>query len=718
MRSMTAALLGLAFALVASPDMADAQRRRGVPVNIETTPPGAEVYVDSVSPENLLGRTPLRNVRIERGNHTLLFKLANHEDAQQAVYIRRRRETFRQELNALATLDITAGNTAATGAAVRVDGQPVGNVPHRMTVQPGRHLVQVGREGYVTFNQWTDLAGGQALTLPVILEEQAPSTGSLLVAGDVSGAQITIDGTPRGTTPAVIDGLTEGQHTVEVRASDAGMQPFTQTVTIVAGQRLTLSPTLRPAPPQGGSLRVLANAQGAIISVDGEVVGEAPASASDLTPGEHIVEARAEGYQPIQQPVTIEAGRQRVISLTLTQVQAALGRIVVNANVDGATVFVDGEERGSVPVVIEAPQAGTHAIIVRAPGHEEHRETCAVGPGQSCEITARLSPVGTPVRVEANVNNAVFVVDGEVMGPVPWEGTIPVGSHLIEVRADGMRSHTEQRVFRVGQDVTLINVGLVGADELTPEERQEREQERLERHRQTVARSGATLPDDLAVLDFSLGWPYLFEFRLGIGITNWLEAGIGLRTFGILTEFEGRVKAGYRPVRQVSVGAQARIGGGLGPSRDATAEEQTAAMMMGEIAPEHDTNTFFFSLEALFSLHFLNAGNFTLWAGLDYHSDRWDWNLRDRDCRYADGCPMGMPGMELIEGRQKLARFRIGGSLEFIINSNWNVWGSFEGVIAGNSRRVLGDIWGQGHDDVQLYTRLGLTYKFGYVERD
>lgn len=708
--------------MVAWANPADAQSRRGVPVNIESTPAGAQVYVDSVAPANLLGTTPMRNVRVQRGNHTLIFQLANHEDAQQVVNIRRRRVTYSQTLNALSVLDITAGNAAATGAAVRVDGTPVGNIPHRMTVQPGRHLVQVGREGYVTFNQWTELAGAQVLTLPVALEEQAPSTGSLLVAGDVSGATITIDGTPRGSTPSVIDGLTEGQHVVEVRASEPGMQPFTQTITIVAGQRLTLAPTLRPAPPAGGSLRVLANAPGAVISIDGEVVGEAPASAAELTPGEHIVEARADGYDPLQQPVTIEAGRQRVISLQMREVTRALGRIVVNANVDGATVFIDGEERGAVPIVVEAPQAGTHAIIVRAPGHEEHRETCSVGPGQGCEITARLSPVGTPVRVEANIDGSVFVVDGEVMGPVPWEGSVPVGSHLIEVRAEGFRSHTEQRVFRVGSDTILINVGLVGVDELTPEERQELEQERLDRHRQTVARSGATLPNDLAVLDFSLGWPYLFEFRLGIGITDWLETGIGLRTFGTLTEFEGRVKVGHRPVRQVSVGAQARVGGGLGPTRDHVTGIDDPAVGGGP-GDDHPTNSFFFSLEGLFSLHFLNAGNFTLWAGLDYHSDRWDYNQYDRNCRYYNGCDsMGGPdpimGNNRIDERQKMARFRLGGSLEFIMSSSWNMWASFEGILAGRPRRILSDVWGFEHNDIQIYARLGFTYKFGYVERE
>ncbi|MEM9863222.1 MAG: PEGA domain-containing protein [Myxococcota bacterium] len=706
-----------------APNAAEAQRP--IPVHIESTPPGAAVYVDSTQGAPI-GTTPMRNVRIPRGNHTLIFRLASHEDATLPVNIRRRRETFRATLNPLGTISIMAGNDSANGAAVRIDGAPQGNVPFRTEVQPGRHLVQVGREGYVTFSQWVELAGGQVLSLPVMLEREAPETGSLLVAGDVSGAGIYIDGTPRGSTPTVIDGLTAGPHQVEVRPNDPDMQTHRETVQIIAGQRATINYQLRPTQAAGGSLRVIANVPTATIRFDGEDIGPPPASRQNIAPGEHIIEALAEGYAPVQQPVTIEAGQQRVVSLTLQEVQGAPGRIVVNANVDGATVLVDGEDRGAPPVVVPDATQGTHAIIVRAPGYQEHRQTCAVAPGQDCVVDAELEPVGTPVRVEANIDGAEFFVDGNLMGPVPWEGTMPTGSHLIEVRANGYRTYRAQVSLQPQSDVRVFNVGMVGEGELTPDERLEARQLRRERHRNAVARSGATLPNDLAVLDVSLGWPYLAELRMGIGVLDFLEVGVGLRTtFYRLTEFEGRVKAGWRPVRQVSFGGQVRIGGGLGPSFDAPRMDPNRTGGAEEDL-SYNTNTFFFSLEALLSLHFLNAGNFTLWMAMDVHRDSWAWNGSNDDCRW-EACVRG-PGGDIINDTevdfadalptsQTVVRARLGGSLEFIINDRLNVWGSFEGILAGGNRRILGDLWGFENSDIQLYTRLGITYKFGYADR-
>ncbi len=706
--------------------------QRTIPVNVESTPAGATVFLDTAE-GTALGTTPLRRVRIPVGSHTLIYRLENHAEARQQVTIRRWNESFRQELRALGVLSITAGSSEVEGAAVRIDGVPQGQVPVRLTVEPGRHLIQVGREGYVTFSQWAEVAGGQVLTLPVIMQREAPRTGSLLVAGDVSGAAITIDGTPRGTTPAVVDGLAEGQHTVVVEPTEAGQNRFEQTVLITAGERAVVHPTMRPAAPAGGTLRVLANAPGAVIRFDGDVLGEAPVTRENIPPGDHIVEATAEGFEPLQQPVQITAGQHSVVSLQLQAVQLAPGAIVVDADAGGAQVTVDGEPRGAVPVVIEDAQPGVHAVIVEAPGMTPFRTTCSTAPGQDCRINAELGAVSVDVVVTANTEGATLVVDGEDVGPVPFEGSLPAGARRIEVRADGYRTYQAQVVLEPSDTPRAFEIALIGEDELTPEQQVEAARDQAERHRQAVARSGAPLDDDFAVLDFSIGWPYLFEGRLGIGVLPWLEAGVAIRTFVRLTEFEARAKAGWRLAPQFSVGGQVRIGGGIGPSHDPTNQEQSIA----GTPDAHNANNFFFSVEALGTLHFSRLGNFTLWAALDFHSDRWDYNGRHNDCpgricNFSDsddtrvytgvdgnGNPTGTPTdrSAFYDDRQNLARFRIGGSLEFILTKNWNAWASFEGVFGGN-RRVLGDIFGAGNDDLNLYTRLGVTYKFDYIDRD
>lgn len=720
--AFVACLTGLA----AGSPSAEAQRR--IPINIQSTPSGATVFLDSPTGQ-ALGTTPIRNVRVPRGSHTLIFRAENHEEARLPINVRRWRETFRAVLNPLSTIVVTAANDAANSAAVRIDGEPVGNIPFRGTVQPGRHLIQVGREGHVTFSQWVELAGAQVLTLPVMLEREAPQTGSLLVAADVSGAPVYLDGEPRGTTPTMIENVPAGEHQLEIRPE--GMEVHRQTVRVIAGERLNVNPTLRPAPAQTGSLRVLANVPNATIRLDGEVIGQAPATADTVPPGEHILEATAEGYQTVQQPVTIESGQQRVVSLQLEADSRTAGRILVDATVGDALVTIDGEERGHPPVVIEDAAAGTHTISITAQGYEDFRTTCRTAPGRNCEIMARLQGVGTPVRVEAGgVRNAQLFIDGELVGPVPYEGNIPAGEHRLEVRAPGFDTHVQQINLQVSSTPRQFDVALVEEGDMSEEERLERRAE-VERQRTgAVSHSAAPLPADLAILDISAGWPYLAELRLGVGILDFIEAGFAMRTFFRIFEFEGRAKMGVRPVEQLSFAAQARFGGGIGPGRDAVPGEMNV--------DGHDANTVFLSLEGLTTLHFSNSGAFTLWMGADFSSDQYDWWGRNSDCLIVseslaggeslplptsdepgacmddDISPESDPSFEdgaLRDGRQNTARLRLGGALTLVINRNWNVWGLLEGILAGPPRDLYGDILGAG-EDTELYLRLGLTHKF------
>ena len=67
MRRLTLAALALTCAFGAWSGQASAQRT--IPVSIESTPPGATVFFDST--EQRIGVTPLSNVRLPVGQHTL-----------------------------------------------------------------------------------------------------------------------------------------------------------------------------------------------------------------------------------------------------------------------------------------------------------------------------------------------------------------------------------------------------------------------------------------------------------------------------------------------------------------------------------------------------------------------------------------------------------------------------------------------------------------------
>jgi hypothetical protein len=689
-----------------------------VPITIESTPPGATVYLNSTQAPPL-GVTPLRNVRVPRGAATFIFKLENHEEARLPVTVYKRREIFRAVLAPLSTVVVSAANENANGAAVRIDGEPVGNVPMQTNVKPGRHLVQVGREGFKTFSQWIDIAGAQSITVPVILEKEAPRTGAVLVVGDSPGARIVIDGEPKGSTPQLIEGIPEGERVVEIIPQREDAESFKETVRVIAGERITLNPSLVRVPVKG-SLRVFTNVKGALITVDGAPVGESPVTVDDLAPGEHLVEATADDHEDASGVVTVEAGRQAMLQLRLSPVTRAMGKIVVNADVAGSKVFVDNEERGDAPVVITDAEPGTHAIRVVAPGRQEFRTTCNIGPGQDCEINAMMAAEATPVRIEANIGNASFFMNDEYVGPVPWEGDLPTGSQKIEVRADNYRPHSEVVALKSSEETRVFNFTLVGEGQLTPEEERELERERQIAIRKAVSHGAAVLPEDLAVLDLGIGYLPLAKMRLGIGILPWLEAGFAFHTIGRLNQFDLSVKAGYQPIKQLSVAGRAILGGGIGPRRTSDVDTPTVdasgeqvGVAGSEFAGPHKTNAFYVGLEGIGSLHFSRAGAVSLWVALDMHSDRWQWSGTNRNALHVIETADGVE----LRNRQVLARARIGGSLELTVSKRMNFWGMFEGTL-GPERRIYGNLFlnpdrRTGRADPQIYAMVGITLKFG-----
>jgi len=587
-----------------------------------------------------------------------------------------------------AVLVITASDDATSGAAIRIDGDPSGNVPLRKTLTPGRHLLQVGKRGFATFSKWVDLVGGEVTTIPVALQPQAVKTGSLLITADVTGMPVFIDGQRRGGTPLVVDGLTEGEHVVEIRSPGEGYHPFSKVVLIKANERATVEATIRVAPDLG-SLRVIANVPGAIISLDGVDIGVAPAAKGALPPGEHTVMARATGYENVTQAVTVIAGRERVVSMRFTTASTDVARVWVRANVPEATVTIDGEDYGNPPITIEPAEFGTHAVVVRAPGYREVRRTCSVGPSRNCDVYAELNPLGVPVRIEANVAGAQLFIDGEARGPVPWEGDLPAGTHQLEVRADGYENHVEQINLQKSPRVRLIQVIMSTAVVAVDQKRRDKEAELDDPLRNTVTHAGAPLPVGVATLDFSTGWPWLASLGMRAGLTKFLDVGLYVTTFGRLTDFAVSTKAGWRVSRNFSLGGDLQIGGGVGP-----------AQRDNILGGSHPTNNFFITLDAIFSLHFPPRGALSLWIAGDFNSDRWDFDGRDSRT-------------VVTSSRQNVVRARLGGSLEIVVTRKWNVWIEVEGIVAGDRRRVLGDIFGGGNPDSRVYGQFGATFKFG-----
>lgn len=183
-----------------------------------------------------------------------------------------------------------------------------------------------------------------------------------------------------------------------------------------------------------------------------------------LRPGRYTVVAEKAGYHRLEAPLEVTAARSQRASFKLEKLP---GRLSVRTRPDeAARLTVDGTERGTTPLTVEALAPGEHAIQVRSPRYLDARATIDIQGGgieQSLELV--LVPRWAPVTV-TSAPVATLWVDGEESGPVPITVELFEGEHDLELRREGFKPWRQRISVAANQPQTLPEVTLEPADGL------------------------------------------------------------------------------------------------------------------------------------------------------------------------------------------------------------------------------------------------------------
>ena len=179
-------------------------------------------------------------------------------------------------------------------------------------------------------------------------------------------------------------------------------------------------PATTPDAPTTGSLDIRSDVSGADVFLNGKKVGTAPYKASDLTPGKYIVKVEKAGYTSFEKRVDL-GSKPQVVRAKLV---AALATLHVEANVSGAKVSLDGEERGTTPLELSNVSPGRHELMVSADGYETRTETLEV---ESGKLDIKVDLVAPSV---ATLNEAVAVKHKHRIGSC--DGVLRVSADKLE----------------------------------------------------------------------------------------------------------------------------------------------------------------------------------------------------------------------------------------------------------------------------------------------
>ena len=195
-----------------------------------------------------------------------------------------------------------------------------------------------------------------------------------------------------------------------------------------------------------GEVTVTSSVEGATVEVDGFEVGKTPlAAALRIAQGSHVVALAAPGYAPMQKQINVVGLAKDTVAFELLPSDTQPAHLSVKTSLLESDVFVDDHAVGKTPLAASlALPAGNHVIEVRRPGYVTAKQSVALGPGSSGELSLEptvdataLDRDGGYLELKVSEKESTTFVDGQPRGIYTAPLHLPRGVHTLRVEHAG-----------------------------------------------------------------------------------------------------------------------------------------------------------------------------------------------------------------------------------------------------------------------------------------
>ncbi len=135
------------------------------------------------------------------------------------------------------------------------------------------------------------------------------------------------------------------------------------------------------------------------------------------------------------------ADKKEAAQKEVAELRQLVGTIDITGAVPGASIVVDGKPRADYPIIDPLRvSAGTHSVRIFKQGFQAYETAVEVAGGQTAKVEAKMPALvasGTLRVAEKSGKKFDVVLDGAVAGVTPWEGTIAIGDHVVQLLGDG-----------------------------------------------------------------------------------------------------------------------------------------------------------------------------------------------------------------------------------------------------------------------------------------
>ena len=294
--------------------------------------------------------------------------------------------------------------TSPTGADIYIDDilQTQKTNTILTNINYGQHTITFVKSGYISYTQTIYVESEHAhehehdITVSVTL---VPNVGNIYCTTNPTGADIYLDNILQiQKTNGTLTNISPGNHTITFAKS--GYISYTQIVSVIGGQTVTISITLQLSPP--GNLSIVADPSSANIYIDGILqTQKTSVTITNLQVGQHTITITKDGYLPYTQMVNIISNQTISICALLQQQQQGIGNLSIITDPSDANVYIDGVlQTQKTSSIITNIQVGQHTITITKAGYSSYTQIINTIANQTTNLSAILQQLSTVTDVE------------------------------------------------------------------------------------------------------------------------------------------------------------------------------------------------------------------------------------------------------------------------------------------------------------------------------
>jgi formylglycine-generating enzyme required for sulfatase activity len=206
--------------------------------------------------------------------------------------------------------------------------------------------------------------------------------------------------------------------------------------------------------PAWANVQLDSTPEGAVISVDDEIIGTTPLLA-EIIQGQRSIEISLAGYKTIYLRESFVAGTSRV--LESFSLEPNDGTLALETRPNGATVTINGSYHGVTPTTIVLASGVSHQIKLRKPGYRATIKTTSLKPDEELQLVVDLPPEYGIIFANTNPAGVALTVDGKPAGGGTQRLRLTTRQHELGFSKAG---YLPQTVLVTPQTDTSQNVGI------------------------------------------------------------------------------------------------------------------------------------------------------------------------------------------------------------------------------------------------------------------